>query len=389
MQNHNLTDFTEKRPLSLGFIGGSLKSAVGYAHFAASRLDNRWQLMAGCFSRDQETNLATGQQWNVLPERIYTDWQELITRERGKLDAIVILLPTPEHAKASLAALEAGHAVICEKSLATSTDEARLICECIQKQNAFMTVTYNYSGYPMIRELKQIIAENKLGKIRQVIVEMPQESFKRLRPDGKKPQPQAWRTKDYAIPTISLDLGVHLHHLITYLTGEKALEVLSDQSTQGEHVNVIDNVMCMAKYSNEMRCQIWFSKTAIGYRNGLRLRIFGETGSAEWLQENPEELLLNFASGQRLILDRASDNLLVARQPRYNRFKAGHPAGFIEAFANLYYDIADNLILFKQGKPFDRDYICNLQLALEGLTFFEILHTASANDCWKKINKSV
>lgn len=381
-----MINLNENRPLSLAFIGGSIKSAVGYAHFAASQLDNRWRLEAGCFSRNRETNRITASQWGVSPDRTYNSWNDMLSAEQGKIDAVAILLPTPDHVEASLAAINAGFAVICEKSMATSVADGQKVYDLARQKNAFMTVTYNYSGFPMIRELKQIIASQKLGKIKQVIIEMPQESYKRLTPEGQKPRPQSWRTKDYAIPTISLDLGVHVHHLVTYLTGERALEVMSDQSTQGEHVGVIDNIMCIAKYTNEMRCQMWFSKTAIGHRNGLRVRVFGETGSAEWLQEHPEELHLSFVSGQRLLLDRASDSLLVARQPRYNRFKAGHPAGFIEAFANLYTDIADNLLLFKMGKPVDQQYICNLQLAIDGLDFFETLNRKDSQSCWQKLS---
>jgi len=376
---------TNQQPLSLAFIGGSIKSAVGYAHFAAARLDNRWQLKAGCFSRNEEINSATARQWGIDSSRVYSDWKNLLTAEKDKIDAVVILLPTPDHAEVAMAAVNSGYAVICEKSLATSAAEGKRVSECVRQNSGFMAITYNYSGYPMIRELKQIIATKKLGKIKQVLVEMPQESYKRMTPDGKEPQPQPWRMQDYNIPTIALDLGVHVHHLVAFLTGERALEVMSDQSNQGEHVAVIDNIMSVAKYSNDMRCQMWLSKTAIGHRNGLYIRVFGETGSAEWLQENPEELRLNFVSGQRIVLDRASESLLVARQPRYNRFKAGHPAGFIEAFANLYSDIADNLILFKQGKPFDREYICNLQLAVDGLDFFETMQRASNDHCWQTL----
>ncbi|MBU1109293.1 MAG: Gfo/Idh/MocA family oxidoreductase [Candidatus Riflebacteria bacterium] len=372
-------------PLSLAFIGGSIKSAVGYAHFAASRMDNRWKLVAGCFSRDSEINHATAAQWGVEPDRVYSNWSELLKQEQGRIDGVVILLPTPVHAEVSMAAINAGFGVICEKSLATSSEEAKAILELIKKKAGFLAVTFNYTGFPMVRELKQIIEAKKLGKIMQVLVEMPQESFNRQSPGRIGPQPQTWRTKDYKIPTISLDLGVHIHHLVDFLTGEKALEVMGDQAMLGEHVAVVDNIMCIARYTNDMRCQMWFSKTAIGYRNGLRIRVFGESGSAEWIQENPEELRLNFANGQRMLIDRASDLLLVARQPRYNRFKAGHPSGFIEAFANLYCDIADNLMLFKQGKITDQNYICNVKMAVEGLEFFETIGKSNTSNQWQKI----
>ncbi|NCB40309.1 MAG: Gfo/Idh/MocA family oxidoreductase [Erysipelotrichia bacterium] len=373
------------KPLALAFIGGSIKSAVGYAHFAACHLDNRWKLVAGCFSRGEAINSETALQWGVSFERLYSDWRQLIEREKGRLDAVVIITPTPNHAEMVLAALQAGYAVICEKSLALSSADAEPICRYLEKKSGFLAVTFNYAGYPMIRELKKLIESEKLGKIQQVHIEMPQESFRRLTHSGTPPQPQAWRIKDHEIPTISLDLGVHMHHLVGFLTGEKPLWVIGDQTTFGWHPDVIDNVTCMAKYTGNMRCQMWFSKTAIGSRNGLKLRILGDAGSAEWIQVNPEELHLSFADGRRMTLDRASDSLLVARQPRYNRFKAGHPAGFIEAFANLYADLADNIMLFNNNEPASWEYLCDAKTAVEGLRFFEAVCRSNSCSCWQAV----
>lgn len=373
------------KPLALAFIGGSIISAVGYAHFAACRMDNRWELAAGCFSRDETINTETARQWGVTPERACSDWRLLLEREKGRVDAIVILTPTPSHAEMALAALQAGHAVICEKSLALSSAQAEPIRAHLGNRPGFLAVTFNYAGYPMIRELKKIIATGRLGKIQQVHIEMPQEGFRKLDVSGKPPQPQTWRIKDYEIPTISLDLGVHMHHLVAFLTDEKPVAVVGDQTTFGRHSEIIDNIMCMARYTNNIRCQMWFTKTAIGHRNGLRLRIFGESGSAEWLQMNPEELHLNFADGRRMLVDRAAGSLLEAGQPRYNRFKAGHPAGFIEAFANLYADLADNIMLFKKGEPIERDYICDVKMAVEGLRFFEAICRSATDNCWQSI----
>ena len=166
---------------------------------------------------------------------------------------------------------------------------------------------------------------------------MPQEGFSRLDAQGNKPQPQTWRLSDGKVSTISLDLGVHLHHIIDYLTGEYPLQVVADAASYGWFDDVIDNVSCMLRYSGGLHCQMWYSKSALGQRNGLKVRVYGDKGSAEWLQIQPEELLISTVDGRREILDRAS-SVDVANLDRYNRFKAGHPAGFIEAFANIYYE---------------------------------------------------
>ena len=165
-------------PLSqfrIGFIGGALNSAVGYTHFNASRLDGHFKVEAGCFSRKTDQNEQTALTYGVPPERVYSTWQSLLEKERATLDAIVILTPTPSHAEIVIAALEAGYPVICEKALGVSSEECRAINHAVKMQNGFLAVTYNYSGYPMVRELRRMIAEGRLGKIPQIHIEMPQE----------------------------------------------------------------------------------------------------------------------------------------------------------------------------------------------------------------------
>lgn len=167
-------------------------------------------------------------------------------------------------------------------------------------------VIYNYSGYPMVRELRRMIRDGELGEILHFQAEMPQEGF--LRTDNKrnKPQPQAWRLSDSSVPRIHLDLAVHLHELIHYLTGLKPITVVADQASRG-WFDVIDNVTCLARYTENVQGQFWFSKCALGHRNGLRLRIYGSKASAEWYQMNPEEAVISYGDGRRQILDRASN----------------------------------------------------------------------------------
>ena len=377
MKNNN-------KPLSLGFIGGATDSAVGYVHFTASMLDNKWSLDAGCFSRRKEINQATAKLYGVEENRTYSTWREMLEKEKGMLDAIVILTPTPSHTEIVKECLSKGFAVICEKALAANSSEAEEIMKIKDENKSFLAVTYNYSGYPIVREMRNLIKAGKLGKILHFQAEMPQEGFIRVDSQGNKPVPQTWRLSDGRIPTIYLDLAVHLHELIDYVIGEKPVSVISDQESDGWFKNVIDNVSCLCRYTNNIQGHIWFSKSALGYRNGLKLRIFGSKASAEWYQANPEELTISYADGHREIIDRASD-VEIANQQRYTRFKAGHPAGFIEAFANLYSDIAEALISYKANRKICSNEIFSVELALEGLKFLESMVESSHTKKWENI----
>ena len=371
--------------LSLGFLGGGWTSAVGTTHFIAARMDGLFSVDAGVFSRNAETSRQTAQRWGVADERVYETLDQLLDLESGRLDAIVVLTPTPNHAEPVLKALEKGFPVICEKALASTTEDASRIAQAVERSAGFLAVTFNYTGYPMVRELRRMIREGRLGRITQVHVEMPQEGYARLGPDGKPVTPQPWRLRDGAIPTLSLDLGVHAHHLVHFLTSERTLEVMATHSSHGNFEGLVDNVMCLARYSGDMDCSFWFSKSALGHRNGLRLRVYGRSGSAEWHQMEPEELILHDVHGQRSVLDRAGCDAPLAREARYTRFKAGHPAGFIEAFANLYDDIAHSLIARRAGQPAASDFVFGTRDALSGLAALEAMATSARTRAWTAV----
>ncbi|NCC61240.1 MAG: Gfo/Idh/MocA family oxidoreductase [Verrucomicrobiae bacterium] len=372
-----------RKTLKIGFIGGGLNSAVGATHFIASQMDECFDVVAGCFSRHREINEQTAEKWGIPAERIYDSASDLLEREKDRLDAVAVLTPTPDHTGLVLSALRSGYPVICEKALTDSTADASLIWETQQQKSGFLAVTYNYSGYPMLRELRQMIRQGRFGRIEQVHIEMPQEGFARLDRAGNPVLPQQWRMRDGVVPTISLDLGVHLHHIIDFLTGEKPLELVALQSSQGRFHQVVDNIMCMVRYSNKLDCSVWFSKAALGYRNGLRVRVFGETGSAEWQQMDPEFIICCDNQGHRLIIDRGDVDVHLAHQPKYNRFKAGHPAGFLEAFANLYADIWHSLGEFRaSGYQKASEHVFGTRHALEGLIMLEAIARSSEKHQW-------
>ena len=374
-------------PLQIAFLGGAINSAVGYTHYIASSLDNRFKVVAGCFSRDVKLNEDTAQLYNISKSRTYNSLEELVYSEINKIDGLVILTPTDQHIDQVAYCISKGIPVICEKALATSSNEIISLKKTLEENSGFLKVIYNYLGYPMVRELRSLIQSGVLGNIHQVNVEMPQEGFIRKGIDGASPIPQKWRLRDGIIPTISLDLGVHLHMLIKYLTNEKPLEVVSTCISNGNFSEVIDNINCLIKYSNNIVCNMWYSKTSLGQRNGLRIRIFGNKGSAEWLQINPENLFLYDIHGDSKILDRGSAQICIANSRRYTRFKVGHPAGFIEAFANYYYDIADQLSYFQRNKKSNNSIECfGIEESLEGIILFEAISKSNTSKNWEHIN---
>jgi predicted dehydrogenase len=375
-----------KNRIKLAVLGGSINSAVGSAHIYALNLTNKFEVVAGCFSRDQKINTKSAMEYGIQEDRVYPSLEKLIYSEKIKIDAILILTPTNQHKDQILFCSKHNIPIICEKALATSYSDALEIENSLKGNNNFLIVIYNYLGYPMIREMKHLIKNNRFGKIKHIQIEMPQEGFKRLNSKGESVIPQDWRLKDDNIPTISLDLGVHLHMMVRYLTNEKVVKVIANHESFGNFPSVIDNVNSLIKYTNSMTCAMWYSKAALGKRNGMKINIYGENLSAEWVQEFPEYLIFADQFGHITKLDRGSNDAAVCNLPRYSRFKAGHPAGFIEAFANYYIDISnalDDFLLNKKDVLHDECY--GIQDSKEGLSLLEAMSKSNLTKVWETV----
>ncbi|MBI5087825.1 MAG: Gfo/Idh/MocA family oxidoreductase [Actinobacteria bacterium] len=284
-----------------------------------------------------------------------------------------------------LALLEAGFDVISEKALAGSSRSADALHAAAQSAGRFLAVTFNYSGYPMVRELRARVQAGEFGRIVAANVEMPQEGFLRVNVEGQPIQPQEWRQRDGSIPTVSLDLGTHTHHLARFILGADPLELVATQAHHGRVSTVADYVSCIARYPDGVDVDMWYGKCALGNRNGLRMRVYGETASAEWLQTNPEELRIADAQANIRIIDRVSPGTRVASDVRYERFKVGHPAGFLEAFANLYWDLADCLVEFRETGRYTSDYVYGAAEAADGLRMLEAIAESSARHEWCQV----
>jgi predicted dehydrogenase len=372
--------------LDVAFLGGGIDSAVGSAHFAAIELDKKFRVVAGCFGRTEDINAASGERHRIASERIYPCAESLLAAEKDRIDAVVILTPTDQHVAHARLFIEQGVPVICEKALTGTVTDSQELAELVERTSGFLSVIFNYTGYPILREIREFIRIGKLGRLHQLNVEMPQEGFLRVDKDMKPMNIQDWRLRsDVEIPVVSLDLGVHLHSIIAFLTGEHPLSAVAQSRSNGHFEGVEDNVMALIQCTNELDVKMWYGKTALGYRNGLRVEVFGTLGAISWVQENPEIFTFSDCLGNKRTYDRGCLELSVSREDRYQRFKAGHPAGFIEALANYYWDIAIALRDHKtKGKArfFPEAEVFHAGHALEGMRLMEAIHTASKDRKW-------
>ncbi|WP_337009108.1 Gfo/Idh/MocA family protein [Pantoea sp. AS142] len=333
------------RRIRLGMIGGGEGAYIGGIHRFASRLDNEYELVAGAFDVNAERGHAFAAQNYIAADRSYDDYTAMLSAERLRedgVDVVAICTPNFTHFPIARAFLEAGIDVICEKPLTTTLDDAEALAEVVRSTGGFLGVTYTYSGYPMIMEARNRVAEGLIGKVRTVQVEYPLEWM--ATGVEIKNQQAAWRVdprKNGRGGSIG-DIGTHAYHLAGYVTGLKAESVLADLATFVEGRALDDNAHVIIRYEGGARGMLWSSQVAIGCSNSLRLRVYGETGSLSWFQEQPNELVYTPLDGYTQIIKRGRDDLYDLTKAR-TRTPPGHPEGYIEAFTNLYSGFASAL----------------------------------------------
>lgn len=377
-----MTQDDSNKPIKVAFIGGGLDSAIGSAHFGAIHIDRKYSLVAGMFSIDKSINQSSGKFYGVDSERIYENIPSLLDSERDKLDAVILLSPTPLHFEHINQIVDAGIPVISEKALCTSSGDARTLAQRISTENKYLTVTFTYTGYPMIREIRRMIADGFLGDLLSIHVEMAQESFIRATATGAKPEPQQWRQHDYEIPSVTLDLGSHVINLLQFITSDSISRIAAVAGHSGEVSDLVDNVLAIGSLNGGAAISLNWNKVSLGKRNGLACTIYGSRGALSWEQENPEYLRYAGKDGAIQILDRSHSMVTLASAARYQRFKIGHPAGYIEAFANLYADIAEDLQSSKGGKTIDSPYTHSAENSADGLYILEALHESALSKKW-------
>ncbi len=358
-----------QRPLRLGMIGGGQGAYIGNIHRLASRLDGQWRLVAGAFDVDPARGRDFAQAEGLDPARSYGTYQELIAGEAARddrVDAVAICTPNFTHYPIAKALIEAGFDVICEKPLTATLEDAVALEKLARDSGRFVGVTYTYSGYPMAHEARVRVARGEIGAVRTVQVEYPLEWMATAIERQGNAQ-AAWRTdpkKNGRGGSIG-DIGTHAYHLAGFVTGLKLQSLSADLATFVEGRALDDNAHVMMRYEGGARGLLWSSQVALGHSNGVRLRVFGETGSFAWFQEQPNELVYAPLNGRVQVIKRGADDLSEDARLR-SRTPPGHPEGYLEAFANLYAGFAEAIRARRDGRE-PSLLGQNLPLAYDGL----------------------
>lgn len=341
------------KPLRLGMVGGGQGAYIGNIHRLASRLDGQWQLVAGAFDVDPQRGREFAIAQGLDAARSYGSYQDLIAGEAGRddrVDAVAICTPNFTHYPIAKALIEAGFDVICEKPLTATLDDAVALEQLARDSGRFVGVTYTYCGYPMVHEARVRMARGELGAIRTVQVEYPLEWMSTAIEQSGNAQ-AAWRTdpkKNGRGGSIG-DIGTHAYHLAGFVTGLTLESLTADLATFVGGRALDDNAHVMMRYQGGARGLLWSSQVAIGNSNGVRLRVFGEKGSLQWFQEQPNELVFTPLDGRVQTVKRGADDLSEDAKVR-TRTPPGHPEGYLEAFANLYAGFAEAIRARQEGR---------------------------------------
>jgi predicted dehydrogenase len=366
-------------------VGGGHGAFIGAVHRMAARLDDRYALVAGCFSADPDRSLAAAADLGTA--RAYGSFAEMARREARRKDgieAVAIVTPNHLHVPVAMAFLRRGIHVICDKPLAHDLAQARRLARAAEQAGVIFALTHNYTGYPMVRQARAMVDAGELGRIRLVQVEYAQDWL--AEPIEQAGHKQAlWRTDPAQSGGGGAlgDIGTHAFNLARFVTGLGLEGLCADLHAFGPGRQLDDNGHVMLRFAGGARGMIWFSQVATGCENGLRLRVFGTKAALDWSQEDPNSLFLTPLGAPRQRLTRGSPGL-APEAARLTRVPAGHPEGYVEGFANLYRDIAEAILARREGRaaPPDASFP-GLAEGLEGMAFIEAcLRSSQRNGAW-------
>lgn len=377
-------------PIRLGMVGGGEGAFIGTVHRYAARLDGEYRLIAGALSSDPERAKASGAALGLDPARTYADFRVMARRERRLTDgieAVTIVTPNHMHFPVAKAFLKAGIHVICDKPMVASSREARALRKLVEVSGALFACTYNYSGYPMVRQAREMVAAGEIGAIRVVQVEYLQDWL--TEPIEASGQKQAeWRmdpARSGGAGAIG-DIGTHAFQLATFVTGLEPVELSADLAAFVEGRRVDDNAQVMLRFAGGARGMLWASQVAPGNENGLKLRVYGARGGLEWSQEDPNRLWVTRYGEPKRLISRGGAGAGAAAQ-RITRIPAGHPEGFLEAFANIYAEVARAIRARRAGKAVDPAVLFpGIEDGARGVAFIEAcLRSSRAKGRWVPI----
>jgi predicted dehydrogenase len=338
--------------LKYGMVGGGKGAFIGAVHRKAIAMGGPAELAAGCFSQDHKNTLETGQALGVSSSRLYRNYREMIRAEAkrpDRIDFLVIVTPNHMHYPVARLALENGIHVVCDKPLATSSRDARLLGALARKKDLLFCVTYAYTGYPIVRHMREMIANGELGTIRFVAAEYPQDWL--ATPLEKTGQKQAaWRTdpRRAGVSNCVGDIGSHIENMVSHLTRLEIRSLLARLDRIGEGRALDDNASILIEYAGGAKGIYWSSQVAIGHDNGFRVRIYGAKASLEWKQEDPNYCHVAYVDKPTIRLSRGRDRMYPAAA-KWSHLPSGHPEGYFECFANIYSAFLEALNKKKAG----------------------------------------
>ncbi|WP_173932462.1 Gfo/Idh/MocA family oxidoreductase [Chelativorans sp. Marseille-P2723] len=386
---------TVASPIRLGMVGGGKGAFIGAVHRMAARIDGQYVLVAGALSSNPDRALASAAELGLDPERSYGSFEEMARQEAAREDgveAVSIVTPNHMHYPAARAFLEAGIHVICDKPLTSSLEDAKALVEKVRQSGKLFVLTHNYSGYPMIRQARQMVREGALGDIILVQAEYPQDWLAEpLEKNGNKQA--SWRTDPARSGAggATGDIGTHAYQLITFVTGLKAESVAADLDRFVPGRQLDDNAHVMLRFHelNGQRAKgtIWVSQVAPGNENGLKLRVYGTKGGLEWIQADPNYLWYTPLGEPKRLITRGGAGANEAAAA-VTRIPGGHPEGYLEAFATIYTEAATVIRLMREGGSMPQDHVLpTVEDGLEGMRFIHACVISSSKDAaWTRLD---
>lgn len=381
---------TLDRKLKYGMVGGGPGAFIGEVHRMAAALDGRIELVAGAFSSSAEKSKQKGEELNLDPSRVYGSYEEMAEKEAKlpegeRIDFVSIVTPNFLHHPVAKTFIEAGFHVVCDKPMTKTVEEAEELCRLVDEHDTVFALTHNYTGYPMVKEARQMIKEGKLGEIRKVVVEYPQ-GWLAQPVDNKQAN---WRTdpKKAGVSSAVGDIGTHAENLVEYVTGLQIESLIADINTFVEGRPLEDDANVLVHYKGGARGILYCSQVSVGEENSLRIRAYGTKGAIEWKQEDPNYLHVLHPGGPEETYKRGNEYLSDVAQHN-TRIPPGHPEGFIEAFANIYLNFANTLearLSGEEASEFDLDFP-TVQDGARGVDFIHKVIESGKKGEWVEVD---
>ncbi|MDB4371116.1 Gfo/Idh/MocA family oxidoreductase [Mariniblastus sp.] len=382
------------RKLRMGMVGGGRGAFIGSVHRMAAALDGKIQLVAGAFSSDPEKSRLSGEDFMLAPSRVYSSYQEMAEKESAlpedeRIDFVSIVARNDLHYDISKTFIEAGFNVICEKPLAFSHEQGVQLANVVEASGKVFALTHNYTGYPMVKEAKAMVADGKLGRILKIVAEYPQGYAITALKDEDDGAISNWRM-DPGVSGVSNcmgDIGSHAENLARYITGLEIDELAAELTTFIPGRPLDDDGNLLIRYKGGAKGVLYASQISTGDENNLNIRVYGTEASLEWHQEHPNELTVKYAEQPRQIHRRGNVyNGEVCG--KYTRLPFGHPEAFIEAFANVYLGAAEAIAdevngTYSGSEGYDFPTVAD---GVEGMAFIEAAVNSSKNNAaWTKL----